>query len=61
MRVPRLARSPAALPRCRRLAPPAYLMGRCASEDTQLAGYFLPKGEQEVERQYCVRVRPVAK
>ncbi|PRW32625.1 cytochrome p450 isoform A [Chlorella sorokiniana] len=27
-----------------RLAPPAYLMGRCAAEDTQLAGYNLPKG-----------------
>lgn len=33
-----------ALPPPRRLSPPAHLVGRCAAEDTHLAGYHLQKG-----------------
>ena len=37
---------PSLLPCCCRLSPPAYLVGRCASQATSLAGYYLPQGEQ---------------
>ena len=57
-----------------RLAPPAYMVGRCCAEDVRVAGYDLPKGttvlvapyllhrdERYWSRPLRVRPRPVAK